>query len=160
DSTVAEGNSGTTNAIVAVTLSNQSGDVVSVNWATVDGTATSPSDYLAASGTLTFAPGVTTQWITNKINGDLLNEADETFQIVLSGASNATLTKAEGIVTIANDDALPALSIDNVSILEGNNGTISVIQQVTLSAPSGQNVSVKWQTADDTATAPTDYLTA
>jgi len=71
---------------------------------------------------------------------------------------HGTITKAEGIVTIANDDALPTLSIGDVSIVEGNNGTADAVQQVTLSAPSGQNVSVKWQTADGTASAPTDYL--
>ena len=36
-----------------------------------------PADYVAGGGTLTFAAGVTTQTVTNKIKGDLLNEGDE-----------------------------------------------------------------------------------
>src|SRR3989442_7796277 len=64
DVTVTEGNSGTTDAVFNVSLSAPSGQSITVNYATADGTALSRSDYIAGSGTLTFAPGVTSQTIT------------------------------------------------------------------------------------------------
>src|SRR5262249_53755400 len=67
DTVVTEGNSGTTDAILTVTLSNASADIITVNWKTIDSSALAPSDYLAASGILTFAPGVTNHTITNKV---------------------------------------------------------------------------------------------
>src|SRR5712691_4372454 len=73
--------------------------------ATANGTASAPSDYLANSGTLTFAAGQTTKTITIVVNGDTLNEADETFFVNLSNAVNATINDGQGIVTIRNDDA-------------------------------------------------------
>ena len=73
-----------------VTLSAASGQSVSVNYATGNGTATAGSDYTAASGTLTFTPGVTSQTITVPITNDKVSESNETFNVTLSGAVNAT----------------------------------------------------------------------
>jgi hypothetical protein len=72
----------------------------------VDGTAkTSDSDYVAKTGTLTFAPGETTKTITVEVKGDNKREADETFTVELFGASsNALLLDAAGLGTIQNDD--------------------------------------------------------
>ena len=83
--TVTEGNSGTVNAAFTVSLSAASGQTVTVNYATANGTAVAPGDYTAASGTLTFTPGVTTQTLTVPVNGDTLNEPNETFFVNLSG---------------------------------------------------------------------------
>ena len=57
DTSVTEGNSGTTTATLPVTLSTVSGKTVTVDWHTADGTANAPADYSATGGTLTFAPG-------------------------------------------------------------------------------------------------------
>src|SRR5678815_4932068 len=54
--TVTEGDTGTTNVVLTVSLSAPSGLPVSVDWTTADGTATAGSDYIAANGTLTFGP--------------------------------------------------------------------------------------------------------
>ncbi len=160
DVTVVEGNSGVTNVVQVVTLSNPSTKAVTVNWTTVDGTAIESADYISANGTVSFAPGVTTQFITNKVRGDLLNEADETFAVSLSSPFNAAISKGKGVVTIVNDDAAPAVSIDDVSVLEGNSGTVNAVQRLTLSAASGLPVTVKWGTVDGSAKAPADYLPA
>ena len=90
DVTVTEGDSATRNATFTVTLAPSSGQNVSVNYATADGTATAPADYAATSGTLTFAPGQTTKTVTVQVVGDMLDEPDETYALNLSNAVNAT----------------------------------------------------------------------
>ena len=77
-----------------------------MSFRTVDGTAkTSDSDYIAKTGTLTFAPGETTKTITIVVNGDSKKEANETFYLDLFGNSiNSLFTKNRGIGTILNDD--------------------------------------------------------
>ncbi len=105
DIALSEGDSGATAFTFTVTLSPVSGDTVTVNYATADGTATAPTDYTAISSTqLTFAPGETTKQVTVQVNGDKLVEGDETFSVNLSGAANAAINKATGIGTITNDD--------------------------------------------------------
>src|SRR5436309_2745680 len=76
DVSVTEGNDGTTNAVLTVSLSVPSWLPVNVNWATADWSAEAPSDYGVASGVINFAPGVTSQTLSVQVNGDLLNEAD------------------------------------------------------------------------------------
>jgi hypothetical protein len=76
---VTEGNSGTSNATFTVSLSAASGQAVSVNWATANGTATAPDDYTAGNGTLTFNAGETTKQFNITVFGDTLVEPNETF---------------------------------------------------------------------------------
>src|SRR5207302_569341 len=86
-----EGNSGTKPFTFTVNLSAASSAPVTVNFATQNGTALTGEDYLAASGTLTFAPGETSKPITVQVSGDTTPEADETFYVNLSGASASAL---------------------------------------------------------------------
>ena len=159
DVSQAEGNLGTTNAVFTVTLSAASGQTVTVVATSADGTATNPSDYFAIPlTTLTFAPGETTKTVTVLVRGDITNEANETYFVILSNPSNATIANAVGHGTITNDDAAPTLSINDVSVVEGNTGTINAVFTVTLSAVSGQSVTVVAASANDTATAPFDYI--
>src|SRR5262249_9285223 len=130
DVAVTEGNSGTTNAVFTVSLSAASGRTVTVNFATTNGTATAGSDYAATNGTLTFAPGTMTRPITVRVNGDALNESDETFFVNLSTAVNASLSDTQGLGTIVNDDPLPGLAINDVTVNEGNTGTINATFKV------------------------------
>ena len=158
---VTEGNTGTVNAVFTVTLSASSAQTVTVNFATADGTATAGSDYVAASGTLTFNPGDTSKTLTVLVNGDTVVEPDETFFVNLSAPTNATIAVSQGVGTILNDDvAVPTLSINNVSVTEGNTGTVNAVFTVTLSASSAQTVTVNFATADGTATAGSDYVAA
>jgi hypothetical protein len=156
---VAEGNSGQTDATFVVTQSAVSGQTVLVSFTTQDGTAAvADSDYVAQSGTLTFAPGDTTKNIIVKINGDTKYEANETYSVVLSNAVNATLSGTTGQGTITNDDLPPTISITPAtSAPEGNSGITQVPVSVVLSAASGLTTTVVVTSTDGTAHAPTDY---
>jgi glucose/arabinose dehydrogenase len=160
DVAVTEGNAGTTTAGFTVSLSNASSQTITVNYATANNTATAGSDYVTTSGTVTFTPSQTTQPISVTVNGDLANELNETFLVNLSGASNATISDNQGTGTITDDDSQPTLSINDVAVAEGNAGTVNANFTITLSAASGQTVSVQYATANNTATAGTDYTTA
>jgi hypothetical protein len=92
-----------------VTLAPASTSVVTVAFATSDGTATAGSDYTATTGLLTFQPGVTTQTVVVPVVGDTAVEGDETFTVTLSNATNATLGDNQAIGTITNDDGVPGL---------------------------------------------------
>lgn len=160
DVSITEGNSGTTGITFNVVLSQASAQTVTVNYATVDGTATrSANDYSAVNGRLTFSPGTTTLPITVLVTGDTLNEANETFTVTLASPVNATLAQTAATATINNDDPLPTLTIANASGPEGNSGPRDLFFIATLSAASGQTITFNYATADGTATtADGDYL--
>lgn len=101
-----EGNSGTTFFNFTVSLLDPSSQTVTVNYSTANGTATAPSDFQAASGTISFAPGETVKAITISVNGDTQVESDETFTVILSNAVNATIAIGTATGTILNDDGL------------------------------------------------------
>ncbi|HEV2294745.1 MAG TPA: Calx-beta domain-containing protein [Tepidisphaeraceae bacterium] len=151
DITVTEGNSGTVNAALTVTLSAASTQTITVNYATADGTATvAGGDYVAASGTLTFSPGQLSKTINVQVNGDRIAESTETLNIVLSGATNAFIGDATGVVTVRDDE--PTINIDDYSATEGHSGTKAFTFTVRLSAASDAPVSVNFSTAEgDTA---------
>ena len=157
-----EGNAGTANATFTVTLSAAYGQPVTVNYSTANGTATAGSDFQAASGTLTFAPGETSKTINVAVLGDQMFEPNETFAVNLYGATNATIGGGTGIGTIVNDDtyATPSISIGDVSKAEGRAGSTLFTFTVTLSAPSATPVTVNYSTANGTATAGEDYTAA
>jgi len=164
DVSVTEGNSGTTSAAFTVSLSGPSRDTVTVDYATGNGSATTAdNDYQSTTGTLTFSPGQTSKTITVLVNGDTKVETDETFVVNLSNPANASITDGQGRGTILNDDttsSLPSLSINDVSLTEGNGGTKNFVFTVTLSAASAQTVTVSYATANGTATAGSDYNAA
>src|SRR5262249_10690037 len=81
---------------------------------------------------------------------------NETFCVRLSQPSWATLADAEGQGTIRNDDK-PAISVANVSLIEGNSGTTYAVFTLSLSVPTTQQVTVNFATANGTATAGSDY---
>jgi hypothetical protein len=100
-----EGNRNNTSFSFTVSLSAASGKYVSVDFVTADGTAkVSDSDYFAASGTLYFSPGQTSQTITVLVRGDKRKEANETFFVNLTGANNGTISDSQAVGTIVNDD--------------------------------------------------------
>jgi hypothetical protein len=160
DVTVAEGNSGTVNATFTVSLNRPvpAGATATVDFATADGTATAPADYAATSGMLTFAPGESSKTVTVGVNGDTVCEPDETFFVNLSNATGTTIVDGQGQGTIVNDDpCVPSLSINDVTVAEGNSGVTNATFTASLSQTTINTVTVDFATADDTATAPADY---
>ena len=115
----AEGDSGTSNAAFVVNLSIPSASTVTVDFATQNGTATAGLDYQAVNGTLTFAPGVTSQTILVPIIGDTLDESDETFTVVLSNPTNVQLGPSSSTATITDDDAAPPALFDLQIVFSG-----------------------------------------
>ncbi len=157
DATVVEGNDGTSFAEVVVSLSQRSNKSVTVSYGTADGTARAGSDYTAASGKLSFAPGQTTQTIKIAVTGDRLVEPDESFVVRLSGAQNAKIADATGLVTIVDDE--PRISIESAwGAVEGDSGTTLFTFTVSLSSPSDQAVTVDFATQDGSAIAGEDYV--
>jgi chitinase len=156
DVTVTEGDSGTTNAVFTVNLSAASTQTVSVNYGTANGTATAGSDYTATSNTLSFAPGQTSKTISVPIVGNTLAEGSENFTLNLSNPTNATISDAQAVGTIIDNDlasVLPQLSINDVIVTEGDNGTSNAVFTVNLSTASTQAINVNYATANGTATA-------
>jgi hypothetical protein len=104
DLTLFEGNGGTTAFAFPVTLSAAPTGAVTVNFTTFDGLAMAPGDYQAASGTLSIAPGQTSGAIVVAVVGELLPETNETFLVLLSGATGGQLIDSPALGTIVNDD--------------------------------------------------------
>ena len=154
---VAEGNSGTVDTNFTVTLLPASGKTVTVNYATSNGSAAAPADYTAKSGTLTFTPGQTSLPVTVLAKGDTLDEDDEIFTLDLWGPSNATIFDGQGVGTITDDEAVPAITVGNATVSEGDSGTQNAAFTVTLSPASGRTVTVNYGTINGTAFAPGDY---
>ena len=63
---------------------------------------------------MTFAAGETTKTISVSVSGDTADEPDETFAVNLSAPVNATIADAQGIVTIVDNDPIPAVTIDDI----------------------------------------------
>jgi subtilisin-like proprotein convertase family protein len=156
DVSMNEGNTGTTVFNFTVTLGTSSSQIVTVNYATANDTATAGSDYVANSGVVTFNPGETTKTITVQVNGDMAIEPNETFFVNLSNPVNAAISDNQGVGTITNDDS--AISINDVSLNEGNSGTTAFTFTVNVTPPSPLPVTVNYSTANGTAVAPGDYV--
>lgn len=158
DFSILEGNAGTRNALVTVSLSGASNPNVSVNYSTASGTALAGSDYQGVSGTLNFNKGVTSKTILVPVFGDTLIESNESFFVNLRNAKHATIADAQGVVTIVNDDT--QIRIYDLWLSEGNSGTTNFNFTVNLSVAIGQPVMVNYATANGSATDGSDYQAA
>ena len=161
DLSIREGNGEHNHFMFVVTLDKASSVPVTVQYKTVDGSAVGGADYTAATGTVTFAPGTTSQMIHVDIKGDSVAEADETFTVLLSSPVGATIADGSGIGTIANDDVAtpvpPSLSVSDARRAEGNSGTAMLDFTVLLSKAVTGPVTVQYGTANGTASAGSDY---
>ena len=137
-----------------VRLSKSIDQRVRVSYATQDGTATAGSDYVAEeSGTVTFDANDTREFIEVETTDDDLDEPDEDFTVTLSNPNGATLGDDTATGTIGDNDDVPQLSINDVTVLEGETAQF----EVSLRGESGQDVTVRVRTVDGTAEAGSDY---
>ncbi|MCP9495273.1 MAG: hypothetical protein MSG64_12575 [Pyrinomonadaceae bacterium MAG19_C2-C3] len=160
DASVAEGDSGTTEIVFNVNLSAASGREVTLGFNLLDGTARNSSDYFGITGSVRFVPGATTATIRVGIRGETLREGDESFFVDLSRPVNATLNNNQAVGIIIDevtDSDVPRIQVSNTSTTEGSNLNFNVF----LDAAVNQPVTVRYMTADGTATAASqDYEAA
>jgi hypothetical protein len=108
DVTLAEGNAGTTS--FTFTITKTGAGPASVDYATVNGTATAPSDFTAIpTTTLSFLSGDLSKQVTVQVKGDTANELSEAFTVHLSNPVTSTISDSDGLGTITNDDSCGAL---------------------------------------------------
>jgi hypothetical protein len=158
DVSIREGNGGTTAFVFTVSLSAASTQAVSVRYATADAGASAGGDYQAAAGTLTIPAGQTTGTITVPVNGDRLPESNETFFVNLSSPTTVIVADGRGVGTILDDE--PWATINDVTVAEGNAGTMNATFTVSLSVAYDVPVTVHYETTNGSATAGSDYVAA
>jgi hypothetical protein len=154
DVTVTEGNTSTTSATFTLTLSYAYDTPITVHYQTANDTALAGSDYTAASTDVIFAPGETWQQISIAVLGDRLPESTESFLVNLS-STDAVIGDGQGIGTIIDDE--PRISINDVTVTEGNTGSVNATFTVSLSTAYDVPVTVHYATANGSATAGSDY---
>lgn len=158
NATVTEGDTGTTNAVFTFTLSKPTNVIVSVDFATVDGTAQAGSDYTATHGTLVFAPGETNQTIVIPVLNDTARETNETFYLALSNATNVSQSYGRLEARILDNDPLPSITINDIAVREGDTGLADATFTLTLIPASGLPASVRLITANGGAILRVDYM--
>lgn len=101
---VVEGNSGTVGASFALSLSAASPQAVIAAYQTADGTAVAGSDYQPRTGTVTFPPGTTAQAVAVPVVGDVIDEPNETFHLLLGPVTDGTVSAWSSAATVLDDD--------------------------------------------------------
>jgi hypothetical protein len=149
-------------ATITVTRTGGSTGTVSATFSTSDGTAKAGEDYTAVSGlTVTFADGDSApKLIQMSVTDDALNEPDESFNLALSNPTGGVTFGSPAVATLTisdNNDPLPALSINDITVAEGDSGETYALFTVTLSPASGYTVTAAYATSDGTATGA-DYI--
>jgi hypothetical protein len=156
---ITEGNAGTVSLNVPIWLSEPPAAPVSVDFATVDGTAVGGVDYASASGSRTIPAGTVNATATVLVNGDTLDEDNETFDVVLSNPAGATIGFDHATATILDDDPMPTLSVGDATAAEGDPGRPGeAVFTVSLSAASGRTVCFDYSTLQGTAQVGVDFV--
>lgn len=143
---------------VVIALSNVSGTTVSVGVSSTDGTATSGSDFTAVNENVTFVAGEITKTLSIPISNDTSYESNEAFSLSLNNPTNAVLgATSSALVTIEEDDSPPTVSVDDVTVAEGDETGI-ITFTISLDQIAGVDMTVGYQTQDVTAAAGEDYV--
>ena len=143
--------------VLAVTRTGNSGQAVSVDFYTTNGTAISGVDYFAQAGTLTFAPGVITLYLPVPILNDTLQETNESFSVTLAHPTGGGVfgPQTNVAVTIIDNELGVGFTGTYRIIDEGFSSVrLSVIKQWDAT----NRVLVDYATGDGTATAGLDYV--
>lgn len=160
DTQVAEGNAGTRPATFVLTLSEAAAVPVTVDFRTADGTATAEQDYGAVSGTVTFAPGDVSQTVSISVYGDTVFEPSETFFLLLSNPTNASLNDSSGECTIFNDDPANGVVAKLVAFRPQTDPFDWRIHQVGASRQATQGAGIRINNDDDNHNGTPDRLDA
>ncbi len=161
-------NEGGGHATITITRTGGSNGAVGVTFTTSNGTATVGSDYKSVTQTVSFANGDTVnKTVSVPITEDAIFEGDETVNLTLSNPTGEATLGSPGtaVLTIVDNEPMPSISINDVTVTEGNSGTVNAVFTVTLSPASSQTVTVSYSTANGTATGgaictgSTDYKT-
>lgn len=154
-------NDSTNGVQVSVTRTGGNGGGVSVRFRTQAGTATPGQDYTEVTANLVFGDNEINKNVFIPIIVDQLDEPDETVNLIIDNPVGAVLgTPSTSVLTIQDLEDQPNLSVSDASVIERDNGTATMQFFLKLSRPSQRPVSVNFVTADDTATAGVDYLSA
>jgi Calx-beta domain-containing protein len=155
---VAEGDSGTSVAQLAVTLASAAVQPTTIGYATDDFSANSGTDYVATSGNLVIPTGQTTGTITVPIVGDTTPEKVEAFYVNLTTTDNGSLspTKMQGAIGIFDNDKSPLPVVSLPKRVFAAEGDGNILFDVKLSKPAAQRTEVGWKTGNWTAD-KTDY---
>jgi hypothetical protein len=141
-----------------ITLDRPSTSVVSMSYATVDGTAQADRDFVTSAGTLNFAPGETAKTVRVALIDDGVAEGTETFELLLTNLANASVLDPSATVRIfANDGQVvsqPTISIDDLTVDESQAHADVIVR---LSAPGTSPVSVRYATSNELARYGADY---
>lgn len=152
DASIIQPPSGTTNAVVTVSLSRSPTATATVNYATQNGTATSGTDFTTTSGTLTFNAGETTKTVSVPVlAGNLTQGSSRTFSLRLSNANGATLARDTANVTInGSTSAPPSLSVADALVNQplATATATNMVFNVTLSSAAAAPVTVSFATQD------------
>ncbi len=152
DVAVAQPTSGSTNAVLTVSLSLAPESTVTVNFATENGTAVAGTDYTATSGTLTFTSGQTSKTITVPVAaGSLPQGSSKNFGVKLSSPANATISRGTAAVTINGSTTAPVtLSVADASVNQPQAGAAAtnISFTVSLSSAASGPVSVNYFTQE------------
>ena len=160
DVTVVEGNTGTL-AVFTVTLSAVRNFTITAQYITSSGTANAGADYETVSGTVSFAPGLTTRTISVPVNGDVAPEANETFFINLSNPVNAVIADAQGQATINDDDVPPTAAFAfGAASYAGTEHTTQVLLTVNRTGDTSGAMTVTYATTNGSASDRSDYTFA
>jgi hypothetical protein len=158
DAAVLEGNTGATNLIFRLMLSQTSPETVMVDYATRDVSARSGADYSATFGVAVFSPGITNVDVIVSVNGDTWNEPNKTVWLMLTNGVGALLSKSHATGTIENDDPSPVLSISDAVLMAEGAGTVNAVFTVSASGISGQTITVDYETVSGTASAGSEFV--
>ncbi|RVT52057.1 hypothetical protein ENE75_06205, partial [Rubrivivax albus] len=139
-------------------VGQRSVSTVTVDYATANGSAVAGSDYVAASGTLSFAPGESVKLVTVDLIDDGTAEGAERFYLNLSNASGGNIVQGQALATIGLSDgstsANPLITVKDM-VVDETDGFVDIV--VSLSAPSASTVTVDYATASWTALNGSDF---
>ncbi|TRU41306.1 MAG: hemolysin, partial [Microcystis aeruginosa Ma_MB_F_20061100_S20] len=148
---------GTTNLVYTFTRTGVTTNALTVNY-TVGGTATNGTDYASIPTSVTFAANSATATVTVDPTADTIVEPNETVILTLASGTGYTVgtpNAATGTITDDDSTVTSQLSINDITVVEGQNS--SAILTVTVNNPNPQQITVNYTTAPIDATANVDY---